>query len=152
MDLHYITAFNKLLGGEHPCLAADAGQRGVLAGNDYLCMAGEPALVAPRSLLQGGGAMLMSAVYLQQGSRQHRLERKLASSGQRRMHPGAVRLGRQRGLAADAGRAGHPVYLDMQAHASLWEACSGRREPCPWPSCTTTWSICRSSWQATAAA
>ncbi|UUZ47322.1 aminotransferase class I/II-fold pyridoxal phosphate-dependent enzyme [Massilia sp. B-10] len=66
--------------------------------------------------------MLMSSVFLQQGSAQHRLEAKLAAF-----------MGAEDGVMAQSGWAanvgllqtiaspGVPVYLDMMAHASLWE-------------------------------
>ena len=74
------------------------------------------------ALAHSQGELLMSAVYLQEGSAQHRLERKFAQF-----------MGAQDGILAQSGWAanvglvqtlaapGIPVYLDMQAHASLWE-------------------------------
>ena len=125
MDLHYITRIEQLLGGEHPHAWQPTPANAVfLAGNDYLCLAGEPALVgAQMSALQHRhGELLMSAVYLQEDSAQHRLELKLAQF-----------MGAEDGILAQSGWAanvglvqtltgpGIPVYLDMQAHASLWE-------------------------------
>jgi CAI-1 autoinducer synthase len=125
MDLHYITRIEQLLGGEHPHAWQPTPASAVfLAGNDYLCLAGEPALVGAQiaALQHSAGELLMSAVYLQQGSPQHRLERKLAQF-----------MGAEDGILAQSGWAanvglvqtlagpGIPVYLDMQAHASLWE-------------------------------
>jgi CAI-1 autoinducer synthase len=125
MDEHYVTRVEQLLGGEHlhawqPTPAGSV----FLAGNDYLCLAGEPALVGAQiaALRQSQGEMLMSAVFLQEGSPQHRLEQKFARF-----------MGAQDGILAQSGWAanvglvqtlagpGIPVYLDMQAHASLWE-------------------------------
>jgi CAI-1 autoinducer synthase len=115
----------QLLGGEHPHAWQPTPASAVfLAGNDYLCLAGEPALVGAQiaALQHSAGELLMSAVYLQQGSPQHRLERKLAQF-----------MGAEDGILAQSGWAanvglvqtlagpGIPVYLDMQAHASLWE-------------------------------
>jgi CAI-1 autoinducer synthase len=125
MDEHYITHIAQLLGGEHPHAWQPTPAGAVfLAGNDYLCLAGEPALVAAQvAALRGSrNEMLMSAVFLQEGSAQHRLERKFARF-----------MGAQDGILAQSGWAanvglvqalagpGIPVYLDMQAHASLWE-------------------------------
>lgn len=125
MDLHYVTRIAQLLGGEHPHAWQPTPANAVLlAGNDYLCLAGEPALVAAQmaALRNSCGELLMSAVYQQQGSAQHRLERKLAHF-----------MGAEDGILAQSGWAanvglvqtlagpGVPVYLDMQAHASLWE-------------------------------
>ena len=125
MDEHYVTRIEQLLGGEHPHAWQPTPRGAVfLAGNDYLCLGGEPALVGAQiaALRDSQGEMLMSAVYLQEGSAQHRLERKFATL-----------MGAQDGILAQSGWAanvglvqtlaapGIPVYLDMQAHASLWE-------------------------------
>ncbi|MET0264046.1 MAG: alpha-hydroxyketone-type quorum-sensing autoinducer synthase [Duganella sp.] len=125
MDEHYLTRIAGLLGGEHPHAWQAAPPGAVfLAGNDYLCLAGEPALVrAQVAALHGReDEQLMSAVYLQEGSRQHQLEHKFA----RFLGAGDAIL-TQSGWAANVGlvqtlaEPGIPVYLDMQAHASLWE-------------------------------
>jgi CAI-1 autoinducer synthase len=125
MDEHHITRIEQLLGGEHPHAWQPTPAGSVfLAGNDYLCLAGEPALVGAQvaALRDSQREMLMSAVFLQEGSAQHRLERKFAQF-----------MGAQDGILAQSGWAanvglvqtlagpGIPVYLDMQAHASLWE-------------------------------
>lgn len=124
MDEHYVERIEKLLGGQHlhEWQAMPAGAV-MLAGNDYLNIAGEaPLLAAQAQVLQGGGAMLMSSVFLQEGSRQHRLEQRFADF----LHSEACVLA-QSGWAANVGLLqslagpGIPVYLDMQAHASLWE-------------------------------
>lgn len=72
--------------------------------------------------------MLMSSVFLQEGSRQHQLEAKLANF-----------MGAEDGVLAQSGWAanvgliqsiaepGVPVYLDMLAHASLWEGVQSAR-------------------------
>ena len=124
MDLHYVTRIQELLGGEHLHAWQAAPQALYLSGNDYLNIRGEASLVEAqvRALRDSGGELLMSSVFLQQGSAQHRLESKLASF-----------MGAQDGVLAQSGWAanvgllqslaepGVPVYLDMQAHASLWE-------------------------------
>jgi len=124
MDAHYVERIGKLLGGEHlHQWQAMPDHAVMLAGNDYLNIAAEPALLAAQAqMLSAGGAMLMSSVFLQQGSRQHRLERRLAAF----LGSEACVLA-QSGWAANVGLLqslagpGMPVYLDMQAHASLWE-------------------------------
>jgi CAI-1 autoinducer synthase len=125
MDEHYITRIEQLLGGEHPHAWQPTPAGAVfLAGNDYLCLAGEPALVGAQiaALRRGAGELLMSAVFLQEGSAQHRLEQKFA-----RFMGAQDGVLAQSGWAANAGLVqtlaapGIPVYLDMQAHASLWE-------------------------------
>ena len=125
MDEHYMTRVQELLGGEHLHVwqqpAADAL---MLAGNDYLCISGQRELLdaQARVLASSPAGMLMSSVFLQQGSRQHQLENKLAQF-----------MGAEDGVLAQSGWAanvgliqtiaepGVPVYLDMLAHASLWE-------------------------------
>ncbi|MES2116024.1 MAG: alpha-hydroxyketone-type quorum-sensing autoinducer synthase [Pseudomonadota bacterium] len=125
MDAHYVTRIEQLLGGEHPHAWQPTPDGAIfLAGNDYLCLGGEPALVRAQvdRLAGGGGALLMSAVYLQEGSPQHRLERKFA-----RLMGAEDGILTQSGWAANVGLVqclaspGVPVYLDLQAHASLWE-------------------------------
>ena len=125
MDAHHVTRIEQLLGGEHPHAWQPLKAGSVfLAGNDYLCLAGEPALVrAQVNALQGSESeQLMSAVYLQEGSAQHRLEQKFA-----RFMGAEDAILAQSGWAANVGlvqtlaEPGLPVYLDMQAHASLWE-------------------------------
>lgn len=125
MDEHYVDRVQKLLGGEHMHVWTPPQPGAVmLAGNDYLCIANEAALIdAQVRTLQGTqGQMLMSSVFLQEGSFQHRLEAKLAAFMQ--AEDGVLA---QSGWAANVGllqsiaEPGIPVYLDMQAHASLWE-------------------------------
>ena len=125
MDEHYLTRVRDLLGGEHMHVwqPAQAGAI-MLAGNDYLCIANEPGLLAAQSasLLGNQSSMLMSSVFLQEGSSQHRLEAKLA-----RFMGAEDGVLAQSGWAANVGllqtlaEPGVPVYLDMLAHASLWE-------------------------------
>ena len=125
MDEHYVTRVDQLLGGEHMHVWQPAGAGAImLAGNDYLCIANQSELLAAqaRCLSMQHGGMLMSAVFLQEGSSQHRLEAKFAAY-----------MGAEDGVLAQSGWAanvgllqtiaepGVPVYLDMLAHASLWE-------------------------------
>jgi CAI-1 autoinducer synthase len=125
MDEHYVTRVQNLLGGEHMHEWQPARAGSVfLAGNDYLNIAGEARLTeAQIACLRGSaGELLMSSVFLQEGSAQHRLEKKLAA------FMGAEDcVMAQSGWAANVGllqslaEPGIPVYLDLQAHASLWE-------------------------------
>ncbi len=125
MDEHYITRVQQLLGGEHMHVWQPAAAGAVmLASNDYLCIASQAELVQAqlRCLAASGGDMLMSSVFLQEGSAQHRLEAKFAALMQAEDSVLA-----QSGWAANVGllqsiaEPGIPVYLDMMAHASLWE-------------------------------
>ncbi|MFP5393442.1 MAG: alpha-hydroxyketone-type quorum-sensing autoinducer synthase, partial [Gammaproteobacteria bacterium] len=125
MNLHYIDRVQQLLGGEHLHVWAPAPAHALmLAGNDYLCISGEPSLLRAqaRCLGEQPAGMLMSSVFLQEGSAQHRLEARLAAF----MGAEDCVLA-QSGFAANVGllqtiaEPGVPVYLDMLAHASLWE-------------------------------
>jgi CAI-1 autoinducer synthase len=125
MDEHYVTRVGILLGGEHMHVWKPAGANAVmLAGNDYLCLTGEPSLVQAQvhALQESQAQALMSSVFLQAGSPQHRLEAKLAGF----MHAENGVL-TQSGWSANVGLLQSiaepevPVYLDMMAHASLWE-------------------------------
>ncbi|CAH0294837.1 CAI-1 autoinducer synthase [Massilia sp. Bi118] len=125
MDAHHVTRIEQLMGGEHVHVWKRQGPGAVmLAGNDYLCLANEPVLLdaQARVLTGDGGQSLMSAVYLQAGSQQHRLEEKFAD------FMGAQEtILAQSGWAANVGllqsisEPGVPVYLDIMAHASLWD-------------------------------
>lgn len=125
MDEHHVNRIEQLMGGEHVHVWKRQGPGAVmLAGNDYLCLANEPALLQAqvRALQGSDGQNLMSAVYLQAGSRQHRLEAKFADF----MGAQETVLA-QSGWAANVGlmhsiaEPGVPVYLDIMAHASLWD-------------------------------
>ncbi len=125
VDDHYLTRVQNLLGGEHlhSWTPAPAGAI-MLAGNDYLCLSQQDELLRAQSrcLSSQQSGMLMSSVFLQEGSSQHRLEARLAAF-----------MGAEDGVLAQSGWAanvgllqtiaepGIPVYLDMLAHASLWE-------------------------------
>ncbi len=96
--------------------------------------------------------MLMSAVFLQEGSHQHRLENKFA-----RFMGSEAGILAQSGLAANVGLMqciagpGIPVYLDMQAHASLWEGVlSAQAQPVAF--LHNDWRTCSGSWKSMAAA
>ena len=125
MDAHHVDRIEQLMGGEHVHVWKRQGPGAVmLAGNDYLCLANEPGLLDAqvRALRGTDGQSLMSAVYLQAGSLQHRLEAKFADF-----------MGAQETVLAQSGWAANvglmhsiagpdvPVYLDIMAHASLWD-------------------------------
>jgi CAI-1 autoinducer synthase len=125
MDAFYRVRIGQLLSGQHPHEWAPTPPGALmLAGNDYLCLGAEPALrrAQMRSIATGCDFLLMSAVFLQQGCAQHRLERRLASfmdseEGVLAQSGWAANVGLLQCLAAP----GIPVYLDWQAHASLME-------------------------------
>jgi CAI-1 autoinducer synthase len=135
MDEHYVERVGKLLGGEHMHVWLPPGPDAIyVASNDYLCIAGEHTLLqAQADCLRLGGDLLMSSVFLQEGSRQHRLEQQFA-----RFMGSQDGLLTQSGWAANVGLLqsiagpGVPVYLDMMAHASLWEGVtSGQAKAVP---------------------
>jgi CAI-1 autoinducer synthase len=125
MNDHYVTRIEMLLGGEHMHVWKPTHADSImLAGNDYLCIAREPCIVQAqiRSLEASQAQPLMSSVFLQPDSGQHRLEARLAQ------HMGAEDgVLTQSGWAANVGllqsiaEPAVPIYLDMMAHASLWE-------------------------------
>jgi len=97
----------------------------MLQSNDYLAIAGHPAIVeAQREALAAGGlGMMMSALFQQDADQPlHRVEAELARA-----------VGSEDGILAQSGFAANvgllqsiagervPVYVDMLAHASLWE-------------------------------
>jgi CAI-1 autoinducer synthase len=110
---------NHLLHGRHP--GADAIH---LSSNDYLCLLGQPELVNAQtaSLQLECGDLLMSAAFVHGDHPQIRLEKRLA-----------LHMGSEDGLLCQSGwnanvgliqslaNSSIPVYLDMLAHASLWE-------------------------------
>jgi CAI-1 autoinducer synthase len=136
MDEHYIERVGILLGGEHMHVWKPSGADAImLAGNDYLCIAREPAIIQAqvRCLQADQDQPLMSSVFLQEGSAQHRLESKFAAF--MGAEDGVLT---QSGWAANVGllqsiaEPGIPVYLDMLAHASLWEGVlSAQAQPVP---------------------
>jgi CAI-1 autoinducer synthase len=95
-----------------------------VSSNDYLDLACHPAIMRAQTacLESSGGGMLMSAVFLHEGSPQGRLERRLANI-----------MGAEDGIVAQSGYAANvgllqslarkdlPVYIDMMAHMSLWD-------------------------------
>ncbi|UPG87220.1 quorum-sensing autoinducer CAI-1 synthase [Luteibacter aegosomatis] len=97
----------------------------MLQSNDYLAIAGHPAIVEAQreSLGHGGLGMMMSALFQQDADAPLRqAERELARA-----------VGSEDGILAQSGFAANvgliqsiaeervPVYVDMLAHASLWE-------------------------------
>lgn len=136
LDEYYMDRVEKLWGGENLFHWAPPGPNAIyLSSNDYLCIAAEPALIEAQAtrLRRGDADMLMSSVFLQEGSAQPRLEKKLA--GFMGAEDGLIT---QSGWSANVGLLqtiagpGVPVYLDMLAHASLWEgAHAAQARPVP---------------------
>lgn len=113
-------------GGRHILRGRQPGAGDLmLQSNDYLAIAGHPAIVEAQreALATGGLGMMMSALFQQDQSQPlHRVEAELARAA-----------GSEDGILAQSGFAANvgliqsiagervPVYIDMLAHASLWE-------------------------------
>jgi len=97
----------------------------MLQSNDYLAIAGHPDIIEAQrtALAEGGLGMMMSALFQQDADQPlHRVEAELARA-----------VGSEDGILAQSGFAANvgliqsiagervPVYVDMLAHASLWE-------------------------------
>lgn len=125
MHAHHTERVEKLWGGSHLLHGRVPGPDAIhLSSNDYLCLAGEHELIAAQTRALNGANcdLLMSAIFLHGDNPQSRLEKKFAAY-----------LGSEDGLLSQSGWCANvgliqslagptvPVYLDMQAHASLWE-------------------------------
>jgi len=125
MRRHYDDRMGKLWGGDHLLHGRTPGPDALfLNSNDYLCLLGERELVRAqaRALLGHEHELLMSAVFQHGDTPQSRVEARLAA-----MMRAEAGLIAQSGWAANVGLIqciagpGVPVYIDMAAHASLWE-------------------------------
>ncbi|MCO5399499.1 alpha-hydroxyketone-type quorum-sensing autoinducer synthase [Ralstonia soli] len=128
MRTHFDERMAKLWGGDHLLHGRIPGPDALfLNSNDYLCLLGERPLVRAqaRSLLGHSPELLMSAVFQHGDTPQHRVEHRLATL--MRAESGLIT---QSGWAANVGLIqciagpGVPVFIDMNAHASLWEGIS----------------------------
>lgn len=114
-----------LWGGDH-LLRGRQPRRGdiQLLSNDYLCLLSEPGLRAAQAqaLQAVGTELLMSSIFASGESRMARLERAFAQYLQSEdcivsQSGWVANIGLLQSIASPAV----PVYLDMMAHASLWE-------------------------------
>ena len=125
MDQFYLQRWGQLWGGEHIMRGRQPGLNSVqLISNDYLSVTGHPEITAAQmqALDHAAESVLMSGIFLHGENPQQQLEEKFADyTGM----PAAVLS--QSGYAANVGLIqaiagkGVPVYIDMIAHASLWE-------------------------------
>lgn len=129
----FLPRWNGLWQGRFAVQGARPGPEAVrLDGNDYLAVAGHPDIVRVQveALTRGGHFAVQSGVFLHDEHPTRLLERKLA--GWVGQEDGVVC---QSGYAANVGLiqsvadASTPVYLDGQAHASLWEGAHAARAP-----------------------
>lgn len=105
-----------------------------ISGNDYLCLSGEKELIREQVTVLNETAItkdaLMSAIFLDSNSRQNAVERKIA-----RYLQSEDGIMCQSGYIANVGLIQcladpeTPVYLDFQAHASLWEGARAANAP-----------------------
>ena len=125
MDAFYQKRWAEQWHGEHILRGRQPGKNSVrLFSNDYLGIANHPRIVdAQVEALRGGEeSVLMSGIFLHGENPQAALEKRLAEYVGM---PAAILS--QSGYAANVGllqaiaSEGVPVYIDMIAHASLWE-------------------------------
>lgn len=103
-----------------------------LVSNDYLSLATHPEIIAAQteSLAKQGNGLLMSSVFVGEGSAQRKFERRLAAF-----------MGAEDGLLGQSGWCTNSgllqaiadrtamVYLDVLAHMSLWEGANSAGAP-----------------------
>lgn len=122
---HHVERFEKLWGGRHLLHGRVPGADAIhLSSNDYLCLAGQQELVnkQTRALQDEAKDLLMSAVFLHGDNLQSRLEKKFADYlGVKDCVMSQSGWSANVGLLQSLAGPALPVYLDMQAHASLWE-------------------------------
>lgn len=128
----YYDRVGKLWNGDNLLQGLKPGQNAIhLSSNDYLCLVGEPDLVGAQvAVMKKSEDVLMSAVFLHADGRQGLLENRMAAY-----------LGYENGMITQSGWSANvgliqclanptvPVYLDMMAHASLWEGAHAANAP-----------------------
>lgn len=124
-DAFHIQRVERLWSGGHLLRGREPGSGDLqLMSNDYLCIQNEPALreAQAEALLNNKTDLLMSSVFTMKGSPMQQLEAAFADYMQ-----GEEAIICQSGFTANVGllqsiaSPSVPVYLDMNAHASLWE-------------------------------
>ncbi len=103
-----------------------------LDGNDYLSVSGHPDIVRAQveSLTRSGGFAVQSGVFLHDEHPTRSLEIKLATwVGKEDAFVCQSGYAANVGLIQSVADAQTPVYLDGQAHASLWEGAHAARAP-----------------------
>lgn len=125
MDDFYIGRMRDEWGGKHIMHSATPGPGAVqLVSNDYLSLNNHPEIVAAQvnALQMAGREMVMSGVFQHGDNPSSRFEKRMAELVG--MEAGILS---QSGYAANVGliqsltEGDRPVYIDMNAHASLWE-------------------------------
>ena len=129
----FLPRWNELWQGRFAVQGARPGPNSVrLDGNDYLAVSGHPDIVRAQveALTRCGNFAVQSGVFLHDEHPTRNLEMKLAAW-----------VGKEDGFVCQSGYAANvgliqsianpetPVYLDGQAHASLWEGAHAARAP-----------------------
>jgi CAI-1 autoinducer synthase len=129
----FLPRWNDLWQGRFAVQGARPGPNSVrLDGNDYLAISGHPDIVRAQveALTRCGNFAVQSGVFLHDEHPTRHLEMKLAAW-----------VGKEDGFVCQSGYAANvgliqsianpetPVYLDGQAHASLWEGAHAARAP-----------------------
>jgi CAI-1 autoinducer synthase len=122
---HHVERVGKQWNGSHLLHGRIPGADAIhLSSNDYLCLVGQHELVSAqaRALQQEPNDLLMSAIFLHGDNPQSRLEREFAAFlGYEDSMLNQSGWSANVGLIQSLAGPGNPVYLDMAAHASLWE-------------------------------
>jgi CAI-1 autoinducer synthase len=129
----FLPRWNDVWQGRFAVQGARPGPNSVrLDGNDYLAVSGHPDIVRAQveALTRSGNFAVQSGVFLHDEHPTRHLEMKLAAW-----------VGKEDGFVCQSGYAANvgliqsianpetPVYLDGQAHASLWEGAHAARAP-----------------------
>lgn len=125
MDQFFIERWGKLWGGKHILRGKIAGNSAVeMLSNDYLSISGHPDILEAQMecMKNGEQSVVMSGAFLRGDNPQKRFERKMADfcgyeSAILCQSGYAANVGLIQSIACD----GVPVYMDINAHASLWE-------------------------------
>jgi len=125
MDEFFLERWGKLWGGKHILRGRIPDRQSIqLLSNDYLSIAGHEEIVKAQvdCLLGDTQSVLMSGSFLRGDNHQRRFERRMADytgyeSSILAQSGYAANVGLIQVLASD----GVPVYMDMNAHASMWE-------------------------------
>jgi 7-keto-8-aminopelargonate synthetase-like enzyme len=133
VERDFAPRWNDLWQGRFAVHGARPGPNSVrLDGNDYLAVTGHPDIVRAQveALTRNGHFAVQSGVFLHDEHPTRHLERQLAAW-----------VGQEDGMVCQSGYAANvgliqsvadsdtPVYLDAQAHASLWEGAHAARAP-----------------------
>ncbi|MBA3980246.1 MAG: hypothetical protein C0462_06535 [Alcanivorax sp.] len=125
IEAFYGERWGALWGGKHLLRGLIPGEKSIqMISNDYLDVAGHPEVIAAQieCLQNGPQSLMMSGSLLRGDTPQRRFEKRMADYCG---YQSAILC--QSGYAANVGliqsivQEGAPVYMDMNAHASLWE-------------------------------